>query len=40
MVQREEALAHMGVREGDELFLVEAPDGYKVTPYDPTVDGI
>jgi len=30
-----ETLAHMGVREGDELFLVERPDGYQVTPYDP-----
>jgi len=30
-----EALAHMGVKEGDELFLVEGPDGYQVTPYDP-----
>jgi len=33
-----EALAHMGVREGDELFLVEEPDGYKVTPYDPNFE--
>ena len=33
-----EALAHMGVRVGDELFLVEAPDGYKVTPYDPNFE--
>jgi putative addiction module antidote len=33
-----EALAHMGVREGDELFLVESPDGYQVTPYDPTFE--
>ena len=30
-----EALAHLGVREGDELYLVEQPDGYQVTPYDP-----
>ncbi len=30
-----EALAHLGVREGDELFLVETPSGYEVTPYDP-----
>ncbi len=33
-----EALAHLGVREGDELFLVEGPDGYKVTPYDPNFE--
>ena len=30
-----EALTHLGVREGDELFLVETPSGYEVTPYDP-----
>lgn len=28
-------LAHLGVREGDDLFLVETPNGYEVTPYDP-----
>jgi len=33
-----EALAHMGVREGDELFLVEGPGGYTVTPYDPNFE--
>jgi len=33
-----EALAHMGVKEGDELFLVESPDGYQVTPYDPNFE--
>jgi putative addiction module antidote len=30
-----EALAHLGVREGDEIYLVEQTDGYQVTPYDP-----
>ena len=30
-----EALKHLGVNEGDELFLVETPNGYEVTPYDP-----
>lgn len=33
-----ETLAHMGVHEGDELFLVEGPDGYQVTPYDPSFE--
>jgi len=28
----------VGVREGDELFLVESPDGYQVTPYDPNFE--
>ena len=23
------------VREGDELYLTEAPDGFRLTPYDP-----
>jgi putative addiction module antidote len=30
-----DTLAHLGVREGDDLFLVETPNGYEVTPYDP-----
>ena len=30
-----DALQHLGVQEGDELFLVESPNGYEVTPYDP-----
>ena len=30
-----DALTHLGVREGDDLFLVETPNGYEVTPYDP-----
>ena len=27
--------AHLGVEEGDSIFLVESPNGYEVTPYDP-----
>lgn len=23
------------VREGDQLYLTEAPDGFRLTPYDP-----
>jgi putative addiction module antidote len=30
-----EALSRLQVDAGDELFLVETPDGYEVTPYDP-----
>ena len=30
-----EALAAMHVKEGDTLFLTEAPGGFRVTPYDP-----
>lgn len=30
-----EALKHLGVAEGDSIFLVESPTGYEVTPYDP-----
>lgn len=25
----------LGVKEGDRLFLTEAPDGFHITPYDP-----
>jgi putative addiction module antidote len=31
----QEAVAHLGAREGDRLFLVETPEGYQVTAYDP-----
>lgn len=30
-----EALNHLGVDEGDTVFLVESPGGYELTPYDP-----
>jgi len=30
-----EALSRLHVSAGDELFLVETPTGYEVTPYDP-----
>ncbi len=30
-----ETLGHLGVNEGDELFLVESPNGYEVSRYDP-----
>ena len=31
-----EALEKMSVSEGDIIFLTDAPDGFKVTPYDET----
>lgn len=30
-----DALARLGVNEGDELYLVETPGGFEVTPFDP-----
>jgi putative addiction module antidote len=30
-----EALARLHIRTGDEVFLIETPSGYEVTPYDP-----
>jgi putative addiction module antidote len=32
-----EMLARMKVARGDKLHLVETPDGYLLTPYDPAV---
>ena len=32
------ALQALHVREGDELFLTEAPEGLRITPYDPDFD--
>lgn len=30
-----EVLSRMQLAAGDTLFLTEAPDGYRLTPYDP-----
>lgn len=30
-----EALRHLGVDNGDEIFLVESPNGFEITPFDP-----
>jgi len=31
-----EALARMHVDVGDSIYLTDAPDGYRITPYDPS----
>jgi putative addiction module antidote len=33
-----EALARLRVEKGQSLFLTETPDGYALTPYDPTLE--
>lgn len=30
-----EALSRLHVAQGDTVFLTEAPDGFRITPYDP-----
>jgi putative addiction module antidote len=30
-----EALSRLRVEHGDTIFLTEAPDGFRITPYDP-----
>jgi len=32
------ALQALRVSEGDDLFLTEAPEGLRITPYDPDFD--
>lgn len=34
-----ELLARLRLEKGDSLFATELPDGIKLTPYDPTLDG-
>ena len=35
----QEAAQTLHVKEGDQLFLTEAPDGsYRITPYDPSFE--
>jgi putative addiction module antidote len=31
----QEALSALHVGQGDTLYLTQAPDGYRITPYDP-----
>jgi putative addiction module antidote len=31
-----EAAKQLGVSEGDTLFLTDSPDGFRLTPYDPS----
>ena len=38
VVLPKEALAHLNVDKGDEIFLVETDDGYTLTQYDPEFD--
>jgi putative addiction module antidote len=34
----QEALAALGVHEGDTVFLTPAPGGFRLTPYDPSFE--
>jgi putative addiction module antidote len=39
VVLPKETLARLNVKDGDSLFLTEAPDGsMRITPYDPAFD--
>ncbi len=38
VVLPKEALARLKVGKGETLFLTETPDGYTLTPYDPSLD--
>jgi len=40
VVLPKEAIARLKVDKGDALYLTEAPDGYRVTPYDPEFERI
>lgn len=38
VVLPKEMLRRLKVERGDSLFVVETPEGYLLTPYDPTVE--
>lgn len=38
VVLPKEALARLKLAKGDTLYLTEAPDGYRLTPYNPEFD--
>ena len=35
VVLPKEVLARLKVQKGDTVFLTDAPDGFRITPYDP-----
>ena len=35
VVLPKEVLTRLNIEKGDSLFLTDAPDGYRVTPYNP-----
>lgn len=38
VVLPQDVLARMQLAEGDTIFLTDAADGYRVTPYDPVFE--
>jgi putative addiction module antidote len=38
VIMPQEALAALHVDQGDTLYLTQAPDGYRITPYDPNFE--
>lgn len=38
VVLPKEALAALKMEKGDTLYLTESPEGFQITPYDPTLD--
>ena len=35
VILNKEVMAKLRVKKGDSLYLTEAPDGYRLTPYNP-----
>ena len=38
VVLPKEVLSRLNIEKGDSLFLTDSPDGYRITPYDPTFE--
>ncbi|HEY2459882.1 MAG TPA: AbrB/MazE/SpoVT family DNA-binding domain-containing protein [Candidatus Acidoferrum sp.] len=38
VVLPKELLTNLKVKQGDELFVVQTPGGYELTPFDPEVE--
>ena len=38
VVLPKEALAALKLKKGDSIHLTESPEGFQLTPYDPTVE--
>jgi putative addiction module antidote len=38
IVLPKEVLSQLKVAKGDSVFLTDSPDGFRITPYDPTFE--
>ena len=38
LILPKEVLAHLKLAKGDEIFITESPEGYRITPHNPAFE--